>query len=57
MLRREELPHLTSGYAQSKCIAELIVQAAAASGLPTVIFRPGNLGGADPRSVRCVSIP
>ena len=47
---RDELPNLTTGYAQSKCIAELLVQSAAASGLPTLIFRPGNLGGVDPRS-------
>eukprot|EP00325_Prymnesiales_sp_UTEX-LB-985_P001567 CAMPEP_0174705992 /NCGR_PEP_ID=MMETSP1094-20130205/9007_1 /TAXON_ID=156173 /ORGANISM="Chrysochromulina brevifilum, Strain UTEX LB 985" /LENGTH=1408 /DNA_ID=CAMNT_0015904217 /DNA_START=132 /DNA_END=4358 /DNA_ORIENTATION=+ len=47
---RDELPHLTTGYAQSKCVAELLVQAAAMSGLPTVIIRPGNLGGVDPRS-------
>ena len=47
---RDELPHLTSGYGQSKCVAELLVQAAALSGLPTVILRPGNLGGLDPRS-------
>jgi len=45
-----ELPLLTTGYAQSKCVAELLVREAAKRGLPTTIVRPGNLGGCDPRA-------
>ncbi|KAH8065796.1 L-cystine transmembrane transporter [Aureococcus anophagefferens] len=34
----------------SKAVAELLVRHAAKRGLPTVVVRPGNLGGADPRN-------
>ena len=47
---RAELAFLTTGYAQSKCVAELLVREAAKRGLPTTIVRPGNLGGCDPRA-------
>ncbi|KAH8091925.1 L-cystine transmembrane transporter [Aureococcus anophagefferens] len=46
----ETLGSLENGYAQSKAVAELLVRHAAKRGLPTVVVRPGNLGGADPRN-------
>jgi thioester reductase-like protein len=42
------LPYVESlplGYAQSKCVAESLVRAAAARGLPAQIFRPSLLAG------------
>jgi len=36
---------LTSGYSQSKWVAEKLVRRASDRGLPVVIFRPGNMGG------------
>ena len=47
----ETLGSLENGYSQSKAVAELLVKHAAKRGLPTVVVRPGNLGGADPRAV------
>ena len=46
----ETLGSLENGYSQSKAVAELLVRHAAKRGLPTVVVRPGNLGGADPRN-------
>ena len=34
-----------SGYSQSKWVAEMLVRHARDRGLPTVVFRPGNMGG------------
>lgn len=34
---------LTTGYARTKCVAEKLVRAAAARGLPTAIYRPGRI--------------
>jgi thioester reductase-like protein len=45
----EMLPHvarLPLGYAQSKCVAEVLVRQAAARGLPTHIYRPALIAGA-----------
>jgi amino acid adenylation domain-containing protein/thioester reductase-like protein len=39
----EALASLQSGYAQSKCVAEKLVQTAAARGLPVVVYRPGRV--------------
>jgi thioester reductase-like protein len=39
----EALASLQTGYAQSKCVAEKLVQAAAARGLPVVVCRPGRV--------------
>ena len=39
---------LKTGYAQSKCVAEVLVRHAITAGLPARIIRPGNLGGANP---------
>ena len=36
---------LNTGYAQSKYVAEQLVTCATRLGLPTMIFRPGNIGG------------
>ena len=44
-----EVDKLQNGYSQSKWVAEQLVQAASARGLPVAIFRPGNLGGPDPK--------
>jgi thioester reductase-like protein len=34
-----------NGYSQSKWVAEMLVRSAADRGLPTIVFRPGNMGG------------
>jgi len=34
-----------NGYSQSKWVAEMLVRHARDRGLPTVVFRPGNMGG------------
>ena len=34
-----------NGYSQSKWVAEMLVRHASDRGLPTVVFRPGNMGG------------
>ena len=34
-----------NGYSQSKWVAEMLVRHAADRGLPTIVFRPGNMGG------------
>jgi len=34
-----------NGYSQSKWVAEMVVRSAADRGLPTIVFRPGNMGG------------
>ncbi len=36
--------HLTTGYAQTKWVAEKLVWQAASRGLPVCVFRPGNIG-------------
>ncbi|KNC76192.1 hypothetical protein SARC_11296 [Sphaeroforma arctica JP610] len=41
----DELVAHGNGYSQSKWVAEQLVQRASDRGLPTVIFRPGNMGG------------
>lgn len=40
-----DLGNLWSGYAQSKCVAEQLVMAAASRGLPVSIYRPSNIVG------------
>ena len=39
----DRFAHLQGGYAQSKWVAESLVRAAAARGLPVAIHRPGRL--------------
>jgi len=40
-----DIARLETGYAQTKWVAESLVWAAAAQGLPVAVYRPGNLGG------------
>ena len=43
---------LSSGYAQSKCVAEMLVRKAISLGVPACIIRPGNLGGVHPHATQ-----
>ena len=40
------LAEISNGYSQTKCVAEMLVVHARERGLPAMVFRPGNMGGA-----------